>query len=143
MKYTTRPNSYDGCNIQVAFYLRQGLQVAWRPWNNDKADSTISLVKFYDPYSSYPYLTGRGWAKNAEPVEIKYRVKNASVITKWFEDNHWYFNGSHYINSEPGKDFEAFSIDNLVYCGKIIEDTTLFRMEWLEAITDEYDPLKL
>lgn len=130
-KYKTKPIDYTGCDPVIAEHLKKGEAIYCKCWDDYEQDFKYAYVIIYNIKQDLPYKAEFYCYKHATPVLSRTRVKKASEIVKWLEDNGYRVNEN---GSWVHFNFEklTFSYIMFQYCGKESSDTFDWLDEWLE-----------
>lgn len=149
-KYNTKPIDFTDCHPIIAEHSKRGEAIECWVWDGNKKEKIKGWVSGYVSMLScgveYVYRTeARRW-KHAEPITIttETRVKKASEIVKWLEDNGYepFTKNGAYGFKKFGRralnGFPVFHFQFFGYCGKPVDDETpsiIARTpEWLEEV---------
>lgn len=130
-KIITEPIDFTGCIPEVADALKKGLRVK----------TNKGWINAYDSEEEIYYIFGagvyEGWKGSGEITllyerQTETRVKKASEIVKWLEDNGY--------EVEAGGDWDKkeadckFLAEMFQFCEKVPDDDYKWFHEWLEEI---------
>lgn len=134
--YHALPKDYTGCQKVIKKFLKDDKQILCTAHNSYECIHAEVMIVDFNPNIQFKYIDshGRVWDK-AVPVETKWRIKKASEIIKWCEDNGWtpddegaFWNDTH---------TDAFIPEMFECCGEDLGDHTDkwdWRKEWLEKV---------
>jgi len=134
-KYQVEPIEFTGCHPVIAEALRNGKSILC---NLGDRRVLPDLVIGYKRESNYPYVTRFDAWESAEPVlkkRTEIRVKKASEIVKWLEDNG--YNIDTYGDWKPPYVDGTFIYFNHLmfrYCGEKPRENFTWLEEWLEEV---------
>lgn len=138
MKYKTKPIDYTGCHPVIAEHLKRGEAIYCEVWDDTKDELERHLIASYILGDEFPYRTTSGgpW-EHAEPISIQKRIKKASEIIKWCEENGWEIDaeGNWVAPQESQEAQKLLFTEMLRDCGKLYDDSVFcWREEWLEEV---------
>lgn len=134
-KIKTRPIDYTGCNPEIEEALKNNQEVYCRVWDTEKDRGRIQWVRGYikEYYLHYTDTEGVNW-RNAEPVKTTVKVKKASEIVKWLEDNGYRVEYAGYWRNP--NNMPDFCPCRFQYCGKEPSKDHNWHPEWLEEVDE-------
>jgi len=127
-KYTTKSIDYTDCDPVISAHLQRNEQIFCVVWDDIMGEKREGFVIAYRKDNSYPYKTDGSLYVNAKPIEKVSKVKKASEIVKWLEDN-WYEVDS---DGDWVGDGLTFWSEMFQYCRKSKPEKWCWRKEWLE-----------
>lgn len=133
-KYKTKKINFDNCHPVIAEHLKRGEAILCKAWGDGRTGNEFKVwVDGFRQKSTRPYRTNCFSYLNAEPIEIKQRVKKASKIVKWLEDNGYVLNTiNEYIHPKTNDGYVLAIV--LQLCGKEYDKKNNLPEEWLEDI---------
>lgn len=136
----TKPIDYTGCHPEIAECLKRSEAVLCRVWGYGEKENyrhiNPAYIYLYQHGEEYPYFVSRGdsW-KHAEPVKTVTKVKKASEIVKWLEDNGFYVNShGHWICCSER--VLIFNCSMFQFCGEKPNCGYTWLPEWLEEVEE-------
>ncbi len=131
-QYTTRPIDYTGCDPVIAEHLQRGESILCE-CTGGGGNINEELISSYCLGSEYMYESLDCAFTNAKPIPRKRtetRVKKASEIVAWLEDNEYKVDcGGHWNGPKIG-----FANGMFQYCGAKPSGTFDWLPEWLEEV---------
>jgi hypothetical protein len=134
-KYTTKPIDYAGCHPVIAEHLKRGEAILCRTLRENEV-----FITAYEQGEEFPYRSSyadNSW-RGIEPgpqKKTETRVKKASEIVKWLEDNGYILDGAGNWQDRTGTWFRP---EMFFYCGKPVHTNPWeWLPEWLEEVEIE------
>lgn len=133
-EYITKPmtDKYEGCDPRVAAELKQQRSV--------QCNTRIGIdwIKDYDSKSMHSYIGEKETYMDVDPIpkpKTEKRIKKASKIVKWFEDNNYILNSSNeFIHATTGL---GYHMAVLLDCGKPVSSFShnyQYPRDWIEEV---------
>lgn len=134
--FITNPIDYTGCHPDIAAALKRGESILCRVRDNKDSGwrEKPEYIIAFSVGTSYPYLTKECYVRYAEPVtkpKTITKVKKASEIVKWLEDNGYEvdeYGDWMLINNE------TFLSHMFQFCDKEPTTKVCWLPEWLEEV---------
>jgi hypothetical protein len=142
IRHIIEDKDYSGCNPIIAEALKQGKKILCKA---DHYAIPLWVIAFDDTQDVY-YTQGGIPLTNAEPVhkpKTEIRVKKASKIMKWLEENDYIIDiqGNSY-NPPPCGTMTVFNtiiffFGMFEHCGKSVDNHYKWHKDWLEEVVIE------
>lgn len=129
-KYTTIPIDYTDCDPVIAEHLKRGEAIYCKCWDGTHFDDNFNMyVTSYHRGRFRPYNGVGGESIYATPIPPRIRVKKASEIVRWLEDNGYECdNYGWWVKL----DCHSFKPTMFQYCGREKPASFFWLDEWLE-----------
>lgn len=139
-EYTIEDIDYSGCHPVIADALKRGKKIlcVYSDEEGIFGDYKTSNKRYIVGYNNNLYVTENlcRW-KHAEPVPNKKkitRIKKASDIVKWLEDNEYNFHDDMWVGDDIGFNIDMIQFCGQEYTGKTEENHWNWHKEWLEEV---------
>lgn len=139
-KYKTKKISTSGCDLIILEHLQRRESVFCKDGNG--AEGYIEQYVKKGLVAYYICDNGRVLHADAKPVPMQLRVKKASEIIKWLEDNGYTYTpdhgGSYCVNLAPPvtAGYRVAYIHQIA--GQAVENTEIaINPEWIEYVEEE------
>ena len=136
-KLITEPIDFTGCIPEVAEALKKGLKVKVLCLDTDYRNP--SIINYYHEFNTYVLEFDGGYtAMDQHEFTLLYekqteiRVKRASEIVKWLEDNGYEVDKNGCWDKEEAE--MTFTAEMFNCCGKVPSDNYEWPPDWIEEV---------